>query len=73
MLLYDIFTEAKVPNVRDQIRADVKKHGASADQYFVRFTDQDQLGFSGRQSFGRTPDVDHPQFDKSLISIEPLC
>lgn len=67
MLLYDIFTEAKVPSVRDQIRADVKKHGGSADQYFVRFTDQDQLGFSGRQSFGRTPDVDHPQFDIDAI------
>jgi hypothetical protein len=35
----------------------------SMDEYFVRFTDQDKIGFSARQHFGRTPDVDDPQFD----------
>ena len=33
------------------------------DEYFVRFTDQDKIGFSARQHFGRTPDVDDPDFD----------
>jgi len=35
----------------------------SPDEYFVRFTDQDTIGFSARQHFGRTPDVDDPDFD----------
>jgi len=61
------FTEAKVPSVRDQIIADVKKHGGSPDEYFVRFTSSDKLGFSARQWFGKTPDVDHPEFDVDYI------
>ena len=35
----------------------------SPDEYFVRFTDQDKLGFSARQHFGRTPDIDDPGYD----------
>lgn len=35
----------------------------SIDEYFVRFTDQDKIGFSARQHFGRTPDIDDPDFD----------
>jgi len=35
----------------------------SLDEYFVRFTDQDKLGFSARQHFGRTPDIDDPGYD----------
>lgn len=31
-------------------------------EYFVRFTDTDKIGFSARQHFGRTPDVDDPRF-----------
>ena len=67
MLIADVITEAKVPSVRDQIIADVKKHGGSPDEYFVRFTDMDKLGFSGRQWFGQTPDVDHPKFNVDYI------
>ena len=63
----EFIIEARVPSVRDQIIADVKKHGGSADEYFVRFTDMDKLGFSGRQWFGQTPDVDHPKFDVDYI------
>lgn len=59
--------EAKVPSVRDQIIADVREHGGGADEYFVRFTDSDKLGFSARQGFGQTPDVDHPKFDVDYI------
>lgn len=63
----EFLTEAQVPSVRDQIIADVKKHGGSVDDYFVRFTDSDKLGFSQRQFFGQTPDVDHPKFDIDYI------
>ena len=62
MILYDIIAEARVPRVRDQIIADVQKHGGSPDQYFVRFTDVDRLGFSDRQKFKRHYDVDNPKF-----------
>ena len=46
----EFIIEARVPSVRDQIIADVKKHGPG--EYFVRFTDIDKLGFSGRDRFG---------------------
>lgn len=39
----------------------------SVDEYFVRFTDQDKIGFSSRQHFGRTPDVDDPGFDSMAL------
>lgn len=63
----DFFIEDKLPSVRDQILADVEKHGGNPQDYFVRFTDMDKLGFSGRQWFGQTPDVDHPKFDLDYI------
>jgi len=53
--------------VRDQIVADFKKHGGNIDDYYVRFTDQDKLGYSARQSFGHSPDVDDPAFDLEYI------
>lgn len=59
--------EAQVPSIKDQILADIRKHGGSLDDYFIRFTDTDKLGFSGRQWFGQTPDVDHPKFDVDYI------
>lgn len=67
MRALEFIVEAKVPSVRDQIIADVRKHGGYEDEYFVRFTDADKLGFSGRQWFGQTPDVDHPKFDVDYI------
>ena len=63
----EVIAEARVPSVRDQIRAAVRKHGGAADRYLVRFTDQDRLGFSARQRFGQTPDVDDPDFDVDRI------
>jgi hypothetical protein len=63
MLIQDVITEAKVPPVRDQIIADIKQHGGDVSEYFVRFTNQDKLGFSNRQTFKKTPDVDDPDFD----------
>lgn len=67
MRALEFIAEAKVPSVRDQIIADVRKHGGSPAEYFVRFTDADKLGFSDRQSFKRAPDVDHPKFDVDYI------
>jgi len=67
MRFIEFVSEARVPSVRDQILAAVEKHGGSAEEYFVRFTDMDKLGFSGRQWFGQTPDVDHPKFDVDYI------
>ena len=66
MRLYEL-TEAKVPSVKDQVIADVQRHGGSPDEYFVRFANMDKLGFSGKQWFGQTPDVDHPDFDVDYI------
>ena len=63
MILLDLF-EAKV-SVKDQILADVRKHGAG--EYFVRTTAVDRLGFSARQKFGRSPDMDDANFDVDYI------
>lgn len=65
MRINEIITEAKVPSIRDQIIADVKKHGPG--EYFVRFTATEKLGFNRRQWFSHTPDVDHPKFDVDYI------
>lgn len=70
MRVHELFTEAKVPSIRNQIIADVKKHGGSADQYFVRFTDTDKLGYSAHQTFGHFPDVDDPDFDVDRIKTQ---
>lgn len=66
MRALEFITEAKV-SIRDQIIAAVKKNGGKPEEYFVRFTDVDKLGFSARQSFGRTPDADDPEFDPEYI------
>lgn len=67
MRVLDIITEAQVPPIKDQILADVRKHGGALDEYFVRFTDIDKLGYSAKQLFGRSPDIDHPKFDPDYI------
>lgn len=58
--------EAKV-SIRDQIIAAVKKDGGNIRDYFIRFTDVDQLSYSAKQKFGRTPDLDDPNFDLDYI------
>lgn len=63
MILLELF-EAK-PSIKDQILADVRKHGPG--EYFVRTTAVDRLGFSARQVFGRSPDMDDPKFDVDYI------
>ena len=67
MRITEILTEAKVPSVRNQIINDIKTHGGDINDYFIRFTDTDKLGFSGKQGFGKTPDVDHPKFSVDYI------
>ena len=67
MRIVEILSESKVPSVRDQIINDIKKHGGDINDYFVRFTDTDKLGFSAKQGFGKTPDVDHPKFSVDYI------
>lgn len=52
---------------KDQLLAAVAKHGGNINDYFVRFTDVDQLGFSAKQKFGRSPDLDDPKFDIDYI------
>lgn len=52
---------------RQQARQSIENMAAvlpgDINDYFVRFTDQDKIGFSARQHFGRTPDVDDPNYD----------
>ena len=59
--------EAKVPSIRQQIIDAVKQKGGSINDYFIRFTDTDKLGFSAKQGFGQTPDVDDPKFSVDYI------
>ena len=62
----EFVTEAKL-SIRDQILRDVKQHGGNVNEYFVRFTSIDKLGYSQKQWFGRTPDADDPKFDTEYI------
>jgi hypothetical protein len=59
MRALEFVIEARVPSVRDQIIADIKQHGGNVSEYFVRFTNQDKLGFSDRQTFKKTPPKGH--------------
>lgn len=63
MRAQEFINEARIASVRDQILSDVQKHGGNISDYFVRFTDQDKLGFSNQQLFKYVADVDHPDFD----------
>ena len=64
MRAQEFLTEA---TVRDQILSDFRQSGGDIDDYYVRFTNQDKLGYSARQSFGHSPDVDDPAFDLEYI------
>jgi hypothetical protein len=58
---------AEGKSVTDQIVADVKRHGGNTDDYFVRYTSIDKLGYSAKQWFNRTLDVDDPEFSVDYI------
>lgn len=64
MRAQEFLSEANA-SIRDQIIADVRRNGPG--EYFVRLTAVDQLGFSARQKFGRSPDMDDPAFDVDYI------
>lgn len=66
MRINEILSEAK-ESIRDQIIAAVKRDGGSVDDYYIRFTDIDKLGYSAKQSFGKTPDVNDPKFSVDSI------
>lgn len=66
MRFTEFVIESKL-SVKDQIRADVAKHGGRPDEYFVRFTGVDRVGFSANQVFGRSPDIDDPKFSPTYI------
>lgn len=56
--------------VRDQIKQDVQRLGGPVDDYYVRFTGIDKIGYSTKQSFGRSPDVDDPAFDLEYVGYD---
>jgi hypothetical protein len=62
----EFIAEAKV-SIKDQVLADVDKNGGEANEYFVRFTGMDRVGFSANQIFGRSPDIDNPKFSPTYI------
>jgi len=66
MRLSEILLEGQPP-IKDRIIDAIKKDGGNINDYYIRFSDVDQLGFSGRQLFGKTPDVDDPKFTVDYI------
>lgn len=66
MRFSEILSEGQPP-IKDRIVDAIKKDGGNINDYFIRFSDIDQLGYSGRQSFGKTPDVDDPKFSVDSI------
>ena len=66
MLINEVVTETR-ESIRSQIINAVEKDGGSPDDYFVRFTTVDQLGFSAKQTFGRSPDLGDPNFSVDYI------
>jgi len=61
-----IVSEAK-ESIRSQILTAVRKDGGALNDYFVRFTDVDRLGYSAKQTFARSPDLGDPKFDLDYI------
>lgn len=62
MILADFLIERKVPSIRGQVLDAVQRDGGRPDEYFVRFTEIDKLGFSDRQRFKRHLEIDDPDF-----------
>ena len=60
----EFITESKL-SIKDQIINDVRKHGPG--EYFVRFSSVDKLGFSAKQIFAKSPDIDDPDYDPNYI------
>ena len=58
--------EAK-ESIKDQLEKAYLQDGGNIDDYFVRSSAVDKLGFSPKQIFARSPDLDHPEYDISYI------
>lgn len=65
MRVKDLITERVDPGAEIQNMSVILP--GSLDEYFVRFTDQDKLGFSQKQHFGRTPDVGDDDYDPHAL------
>jgi predicted nucleotidyltransferase len=62
----DGIVEAK-ESIKDQLEKAYIQDGGSIDEYFVRSSKVDKLGFSPKQIFARSPDLDHPKYDIDYI------
>jgi hypothetical protein len=58
--------EAK-ESIKDQLEKAYIQDGGDISQYFVRSSKVDKLGFSPKQIFARSPDLDHPKYDIDYI------
>lgn len=54
-------------SMRSKLLNAVSRDGGNINDYFVRFTDVDRLGYSAKQTFARSPDIDDPNFDIDYI------
>ena len=66
MRFIEILSEGQPP-IKDRIIDAIKKDNGNINDYFIRFSDIDKLGYSAKQSFGKTPDVDDPKFSVDSI------
>ena len=58
--------EAK-ESVKDQIEKAYIQDGGSIDEYYVRSASVDKLGYSAKQTFGRSPDIGDDNFSVDYI------
>lgn len=58
--------EAK-ESIKDQIEKAVLLDGGNVDDYFVRSANIDKLGYSAKQTFGRSPDIGDNNFSIDYI------
>ena len=58
--------EAK-ESIKDQIEKAYIQDGGSIDEYFVRSANVDKLGYSAKQTFGRSPDIGDNNFSVDYI------
>lgn len=65
MKISEILIERQTTSIRGQIQNAVRQDGGDPNDYFVRFTEIDKIGFSDRQNFKRHLDVDDPDFTVS--------
>ena len=54
-------------DIKDQIEKAIIVDGGNWDEYFVRSSQVDKIGYSTKQQYGRSPDLDHPDYDIDYI------